>query len=456
MNPIRERMTARQVQQSIIGCILLQPECFPVVAEYIESADCFQDDDLAVIYGSMLELRHSGMVPDHISLIAALERIDSGPSVVLAAECLSIPTSTALVEQYAQIMAEDYALRKLAEDATAVAKAAGRNPSIEDITAQAAMMVQDIQRRISKDRLMDVCDFTEDALSALNAMRTANGVDGLATGYRELDMLIGGIKPQDILVVAARPGGGKTAWLVSVALNMARQGVPVLFVSLEMSREQMTRRMIQCVGGVDTNLIKKGFLGDAEYAKALQAGKALALLPVTIIAPNGNFTTNALSGYIRRQMTRGGVGLVIIDYLQLMAGTGTNRQEQVAEISRDIKGAAREFDIPMLVAAQLNRLADGAPPKLSHLRESGAIEQDADRVLFLSPDEKAPKGSVVVKITFDLAKNRHGQTGPRDYEFLPNVQQFRDINAPQEPPQSYEYADDDVPFDDEPTQEKLF
>jgi len=453
MKEIRDRMTPLEIQQAAIGCILLNPECFPLISEYVEGPEVFQDEELSDIYAAMLELRHDGKVPDTHSLVWKLQDVNDGHAAVVAAQCLSVPQTTALAEQYAQILAHDHALRCLANEAYSVAKAAGGNPSIEEITSQAAGMVQEIQRRMSKDRIAKASDFTASAMDSFRAMASCGGIHGMPTGYKELDILIGGINAPDILVVAARPAGGKTAWCVSVALNAAKAGTPVLFVSLEMSREQMVMRMIQCLGGVDTKKVKiGGIFARAEITKAEQAAALLESLPITIIAPHGNMSVNALCGYIRRQRMGTGVGLVVVDYLQLMAGdvNTSSRQEEVSGISRGLKMAAQEFDVPMIVAAQLSRQADGSTPRLSHLRESGAIEQDADRVLFLVPDEKADKNEPMAEVSFDVAKNRHGQTGQCKYAFHRQIQRFVvPGQSPFEEPQAQRHDyDDSVPFDD--------
>jgi replicative DNA helicase len=453
-----------QAERAVIGSLIVDPTCWPVVAEYIEGPDCFEDPDLGRIYEAMREIRACGNTPDVTMLCAALHDASSAVLTKLAETVDGPPVQTSIhAEQYAQEVAYAHAYRQLAAEAVTVARMAGqRLESIEEVMQRAARMVEQIRQRVARERIANLGGAECGTMERLRAMAESDGVHGLATGFPALDRIIGGLNAPDILCVAGRPGGGKTAWCLNVAINVARKGVPVLFVSLEMGVDQLNMRAVQCIGKVDTSRLKTRFLRDTTMANAEAANAELATLPIKAIAP-GSLTVEQLAAYIQRQQTTIGCGLVIVDYLQLMAGgkKASNRQEEVAEISRGIKRVATEQNVPVIVAAQLNRDAETNRPRLSHLRESGAIEQDADRVLFLVPDADADRAAHTVNVIADVAKNRHSNTGETTLTFERHIQLFRDpsVEVVQSQPTRFPYADpppDDQPFDDYDTEEIQF
>jgi replicative DNA helicase len=263
-----------------------------------------------------------------------------------------------------------------------------------------------------------------------SASRGHDELDGLTTGLADLDRLIGGLKPGEVTIVAARPSVGKTAFALNVAAHVHQEShCGVLIYSLEMTALQLTSRLLCLTGGVDVERIKSGFLGRDTISKAQWAATSLDAAPVWV-DESVSLTPMDLRARSRRHAAQHhGLGLIIIDYLQLMhtSGRSENRQNEVSEISRAVKCVARELNVPVLCLSQLSREAEksaGYGPQLAHLRDSGAIEQDADIVLMLSRPGKGQQEDGDNLVNIRVAKNRNGMTGDLQAVFLRNTQQF--------------------------------
>ena len=294
-----------------------------------------------------------------------------------------------------------------------------------------------------------------------NLIKSHSGITGLPTGFTELDKLLSGLQPSDMIVLAARPSVGKTAFALNIATHAAvHDQKPVLMFSLEMAKEQLAQRMLCLEGQIDTGRLRDGFLAGKEFPKVQHAADKLSRAPI-FIDDTANITALEIRSKARRHKSQHGLELLVVDYMQLMSSPrrAENRQVEISDISRSIKGLARELSVPVIAISQLSREAerdDTGTPKLSHLRESGAIEQDADVVLMLSRPRDEENRNL---IKLHVAKQRNGPTGEVDLFFDRNTQRFGDLVddaskfAPSAqvhesaPDYGEEYvSDDDVPF----------
>jgi len=255
---------------------------------------------------------------------------------------------------------------------------------------------------------------------------------GLATGFRDLDRKLGGLQPANLVIVAARPAMGKSALAANIATNVALEGGTVAMFSLEMSREEIVQRLLCSIGRVDSMKLRTGQLGPQLWQKVVHAASKMYQVPV-YIDDSGQLTVTDIRAKSRRLKRAHGLDLVIVDYLQLMQGSNReNRQQEIAEISRSLKNLARELEVPVIAVSQLNRGLESREdkrPRLGDLRESGAIEQDSDLVMFIyrheyyHPEAQETKGLAEVIV----AKHRSGSTGKVDMTFLPEFTLFADL-----------------------------
>ncbi|HDK45140.1 MAG TPA: replicative DNA helicase [Actinobacteria bacterium] len=255
---------------------------------------------------------------------------------------------------------------------------------------------------------------------------------GLATGFRDLDRKLGGLQPANLVIVAARPAMGKSALAANIATNVALEGGTVAMFSLELSREEIVQRLLCSIGRVDSMKLRTGPLGPQLWQKVVHAASKMYQVPV-YIDDSGQLTVTDIRAKSRRLKRAHGLDLVIVDYLQLMQGSNReNRQQEIAEISRSLKNLARELEVPVIAVSQLNRGLESREdkrPRLGDLRESGAIEQDSDLVMFIyrheyyHPEAQETKGLAEVIV----AKHRSGSTGKVDMTFLPEFTLFADL-----------------------------
>jgi replicative DNA helicase len=289
--------------------------------------------------------------------------------------------------------------------------------------------------------------------------KSHSGITGLATGFDELDKILSGLQPSDMVVLAARPSVGKTALALNIAAHAGiRENKGVMIFSLEMAQEQLTQRLLCMEGRIDSRKLREGFMPGQEISKLPAAASRVYPAPI-FIDDTANITMLEIRSKARRHLAQHDVQLIIIDYLQLMMGTrrAENRQVEISDISRGIKGLARELRIPVMALSQLSREAekdDSGVPKLSHLRESGSIEQDADVVLMLwrppahtrtQGRNDQPADDNLIKLS--IAKQRNGPTGIIDLLFLKNIQRFENVAKDSRP--FVQSADEDMGDEDE-------
>lgn len=420
----REPPRSIEAEMSLIGAVVLEPAMLEEVLPIVGDGSAFSDARLGAIYATMLRLYEGRKTFDLVQLKDELERVGEIESVgiELAVECAEAVPAAANAVFYARIVAEKARLRNLAE-------ALGRG--LHDVYHMSELSTADdvigeVEARVlaSTERRSATDAVSLKQLASEEAERIAahDGVDrGLMTGYIALDDMLGGMQPGDMVILAARPSMGKTALAINIAENVAGRGVPTLVFSLEMSGRSLVQRLLSDKTQVSVSTLRRA---KVDFVSLANAADKLGSLPIEVDDTSG-IPIHEMRARARRDARRRGTGLIVIDYLQLVTASSrtSNRQEEVGSVSRGIKAMAMELGVPVLCLAQLNRNAehrDGNRPRMSDLRDSGSIEQDADVVILLHREEyynrSDPNWALANPDSVDLAelivsKHRNGATG---------------------------------------------
>jgi len=422
-----EDLTGRQMpynleaEQSVLGSILIDPGCLSAVLEYIKS-ESFYRRQHKELFSIMVAMFSSGLPIDFVTVLerAVTEGVfesDQAARIYLAQLAQIVPT-TVNVEAYARIVQEKYQLRCLmdiAKDVLHSASEAGeQEPSaLLDMTEQKLFEIRQGRETSGLQRIDEIIISSYDHLQRL----TGDDKDqylGMSTGFSDLDTILTGLNKSDLILVAARPAMGKSAFALNIATNVARRyNKKVAIFNLEMSKEQLVERMLSSEGSITGNLMRTGELKPDDWVRLAGAAQTLSAMPIYIDDAAG-LSVPEMKARLRRLKD---LGLVIIDYLQLMSSGRNieNRVQEVSEITRGLKIMAKELNVPIITLSQLSRGPDARAdhrPVLSDLRESGSIEQDADSVMFLYRDAYYNQDSAEQNIAECIvAKNRHGETG---------------------------------------------
>ncbi len=427
-----------EAEQSVIGSMLLDRDAILTASEII-SGDDFYSKQYGILFTSMVELYDEGKPVDLVTLQDRLKEKDVPPEVssleYVGNLIATVPTS-ANVKYYAEIVAEKSTLRKLIKASEEIANTcyAGKE-SLEDILETTEKNIFDLVQKRNADSFVPIRQIVMDAMDRIEkASHTKGNVTGIATGFLDLDYKTAGFQPSDLILVAARPSMGKTAFILNVAEYVAfKQNKTVAIFSLEMSRDQLVNRLFSMEARVDSQHIRTGNLSDDEWDSLIESAGMIGKSHL-IIDDTPGISIPELRSKCRRYKVEHGLEMVIIDYLQLMSGSGRrtdSRQQEISDISRALKALARELQVPIVALSQLNRTVEQRPdhrPMLSDLRESGAIEQDADVVMFLYRDEyynadSEKKGIAEVII----AKQRNGPIGTVELVWLPDFTKFANL-----------------------------
>lgn len=389
-----------EAEQSVLGAILLDREAIATAIELLRPDDFYQDIH-QIIFKAVINLYDENRSIDAVTLTEALrkeghlERI--GGATYLSTLARAVPTA-ASVRHYAEIVEAKAMLRNLINVGTnIVGRAYDASDDPKLLLDQAEQMIFDIAQHRMRKPYAVLKVLLVKAVERLERLyATKSGVTGVPTGYAELDDITSGLQPSDLVILAGRPSQGKTTLAVNIARNVAvRHQLPVGLFSLEMSADQLALRFLASEGPIDGHKLRSGSLDEKDFPRIAEAMGRLGEAPV-YIDDSPNLSVLELRGRARRMKRDGNVALIIVDYLQLMRGNtrSENRQQEISEISRAFKALARELEIPVLALSQLSRAVEGRPdrrPQLSDLRESGAIEQDADVVTFIHfPSENTP------------------------------------------------------------------
>jgi replicative DNA helicase len=425
-----------EAEQSVLGAVLIDRDAIVEVAEFLRAADFYRQAN-GTIYAAILDLFERREPIDIVTVSEALERNDQlegiGGRAYLSSLTNSTPTAVHAV-QYARIVERKAVLRNLIGAAGRIAGIGYEDPAEvqEAIDRAEAELFAVSQKRVESGfaKLDSLLHQAYDRLDYLHAHR--GEVSGVRTGFIDLDQLTTGLQKSDLVIVAARPSVGKT----SLALNIAefaavREKKSVGVFSLEMSKEQLVLRLLSSVANIDSQRLRSGFLEEVDFARIAPAMNALSQAPM-YIDDTPSISTMELRTKARRLQAEAGLDLVIVDYLQLMQAATTsrdaNRVQEVSEISRGLKALARELNVPVIALSQLSRqpeMRTENEPRLSDLRESGAIEQDADLVLFLYRDkERSGDEADGEVIKLKLAKHRNGPTGDLQLWFKKSQTRF--------------------------------
>ena len=424
-----------QAEQSVLGAVLLKPETLTDLVEIIRP-EMFYTRQNAQIYSEMLRLFTSDQTIDFVTLLDAVISDGVFPSadeakVYLTGLAETVP-SISNVKAYAQIVQEKYLVRQLMGVAKDILQDAGDEPDADLLLENAEQRIYEIRSGRDSSALTPLSSSMVETLTNLQKISgpDADKYKGIPTGFRLLDTVLTGLGRGDLVILAARPGMGKTSFALNVALNVAKsEKKTVAMFSLEMSREQLATRLLSSEACVENTRLVTGSLRETDWEKIAAAAGVLNRVDIRI-DDNPMLSVADMNAKCRRIDS---LGLVVIDYLQLMTSasggrSGENRQQVVSEMSRMLKVMAKELNVPVICLSQLSRAnekRDDKRPMLSDLRESGAIEQDADIVMFLYRDdyynEDSEKRNIAECI---VAKNRHGETGKVELRWMPEYTTF--------------------------------
>ncbi len=426
-----------EAEQSVIGCMMLARDAITIAADMLQEED-FYSRQYALVFQSIVELNDAGRSVDIVTLQNKLREKDAPPEVssleFVKDLMLSIPTA-AHIRDYAEIVAEKAVLRRLirASDEIANACYTGKD-SLEIILEDTEKSIFNIVQRRNTGDFVPIRQVVLSAMERIEkASKTKGNVTGVATGFLDLDYKTAGMQPADLILVAARPSMGKTALVLNIAQYVAfKSDLPLAVFSLEMSREQLVNRLFSLESRVDSQHIRTGNLSDREWEDLID-GAGIVGRSKLIIDDTPGISIPELRSKCRKFKMEHDIQMVIIDYLQLMSGSGRSdsRQQEVSEISRALKALARELNVPVIALSQLSRAVEQRPdhrPMLSDLRESGAIEQDADVVMFIYRDDYYHKDSEKKGIAeIIIAKQRNGPIGTVELAWLPDYTKFANI-----------------------------
>ena len=436
-----------EAEQSVIGSMVMDREAI-ITASEIVTADDFYQHQYGVMYESMVELFNEGKPVDLVTLQNRLKEKDVPPevsSLEFVRDIITTVPTSANVKYYATIVKEKAVLRRLIRVNEEIANDCylGRDP-LETILADTEKKIFDLLQSRSSGDFVPIRQVALNVLENIEkASKTKETVTGVPTGFIDLDYKTSGFQPSDFILIAARPSMGKTAFVLNVVDHVAvKRGIPCMVFSLEMSKEQLVNRMLSMESNVDSQKLRTGTLTDSDW-DAVVEGVGIIGGSKLIIDDTPGISISELRSKCRKMKLEHGLGMVIIDYLQLMTGSGKssdNRQQEISEISRSLKALAREMQAPVVALSQLSRACETRTdhrPMLSDLRESGAIEQDADVVMFLYRDDYYNKDSEMKDMAeVIIAKQRNGPIGTVNLVWMPQYTKFANATRPGQGPQS--------------------
>ncbi|MCI9081218.1 MAG: replicative DNA helicase [Lachnospiraceae bacterium] len=423
-----------EAEQSVIGAMIMDREAVIVASETLVRAD-FYHQQYGIIFEAIVEIFNEEQPVDVITLQNRL-REKEVPAELSSLEFVgelvaSVPTS-ANIKYYANIVKEKSMLRKLIKVNEDIANQCylGRD-SLEDIMADTEKQIFNLLSNRAGGDFVPIKQVVINALEKIElASKTKGNVTGLATGFVDLDYRMSGMQPSDLILVAARPSMGKTAFVLNIAQYVAfHSNLCTAIFSLEMSKEQLVNRLFALESRIDAQLLRSGNLADSDWEKLIEGAGTIGRSNL-IIDDTPGISISELRSKCRKYKLEHDLKLIIIDYLQLMSGSGRSdsRQQEISDISRSLKGLARELNVPVIALSQLSRQVEQRPdhrPMLSDLRESGAIEQDADVVMFIYRDDYYNKDTENKNIAeIIIAKQRNGPIGTVNLVWLPQFTKF--------------------------------
>ncbi len=426
-----------EAEQSVIGAMLMDRDAITIASEILTTEDFYQKQ-YGILFEAMVELYTENSPVDLVTLQNRLREKDVPPeisSLEFAGELITAVPTSVNVKSYAEIVAEKAALRRLIKVNEEIASAcyAGKD-SVDEIMEDTEKKIFQVLQRKTNDDFVPIKDVVLNALDKIEAAsRTKGNVTGHATGFIDLDYKTAGFQNSDLILIAARPSMGKTAFVLNIAEYMAfHSNETVAIFSLEMSKEQLVNRLFSLESHVEAQNLRTGNLSDSDWSSLIEAAGIIGKSNLIIDDTPGISVAN-LRSKCRKYKLEHNLGIIMIDYLQLMTGSrkAESRQQEISDISRSLKEIARELQVPVVALSQLSRAVEQRPdhrPMLSDLRESGAIEQDADVVMFLYRDDyynhDTDKKNVAEVI---IAKQRNGSIGTVELAWLPSFTKFANM-----------------------------
>ena len=429
-----------EAEQAVLGAMLIEREAISKVAEFLRPEDCYREAH-RLIFNAMLELYNKNDAVDMVTVIEFLRKGDkleaAGGISYITSLANSVPTA-ANVLYHAKIVEEKALLRQLINAATNIATLGYEgSEEVTGILDTAEKTILAVSSRRLGGEFTPIKSIIFDAFTKIEQLYASKGsITGLSTGFKDLDRLTSGLQPSDLILIAARPSMGKTAFVLNIAQHIGiKEKKAVAFFSLEMSKEQLVQRMLCAESTIDSQRLRIGELEPNDWTKLVAGADRLSSAPIFIDDTSG-ITVMEMRSKARRLKIEYDLQLIIIDYLQLMQGSSKkgseNRQQEISEISRSLKGLAREIGVPVIALSQLSRSVESRQvkkPMLSDLRESGSLEQDADIVAFLYRDDYYNPDSEQKNITeVIIAKHRNGPVDTIQLFFHKQFTKFSDLS----------------------------
>ena len=430
-----------EAEQAVLGAMLIEREAISKVAEFLRPEDCYREAH-RLIFNAMLELYNKNDAVDMVTIIEFLRKGDkleaAGGISYITSLANSVPTA-ANVLYHAKIVEEKALLRQLINAATNIASLGYEaSEEVTSILDTAEKTILSVSSRRMGGEFTPIKTIIFDAFTKIEELYASKGsITGLSTGFKDLDRLTSGLQPSDLILIAARPSMGKTAFVLNIAQHIGiKEKKAVAFFSLEMSKEQLVQRMLCAESTIDSQRLRIGELEPNDWTKLVSGADRLSAAPIFIDDTSG-ITVMEMRSKCRRLKIEYDLKLIIIDYLQLMQGSSKkgseNRQQEISEISRSLKGLAREIGVPVIALSQLSRSVESRQvkkPMLSDLRESGSLEQDADIVAFLYRDDYYNPDSEQKNITeVIIAKHRNGPVDTIQLFFHKQFTKFSDLST---------------------------
>lgn len=411
-----------EAEQSVIGSMLMDKDAIPSAVDILTKED-FYSTQYGIMFECMVELYNEAKPIDLITVQNRLKEKDVPPEVASLEAVKDIinvvPTSTN-IKTYANIVHDKAVMRRLIRASEDIANTcyAGKEP-IDEILEDTEKNIFDVIQQKNHGDIVPISEVAEKVLSKIEkASKTKEKITGVPSGFSDLDYMTSGFQPSDLVIVAARPSMGKTALVLNMVRHVAmKKKRPCLVFSLEMSKEQLVNRLLSMESDINSQKLRTGELGDNDWEQLVQAVMEVGNSPI-VIDDTTDMTVTEMRSKCRKVKLEKGLDLIVIDYIQLMSGSGKkneNRQQEISEISRNLKGIAREMECPVIALSQLSRAPDQRPdhrPQIADLRESGSIEQDADIVMFIYRDERYnPDTEHPGEAELIVAKHRNGSVG---------------------------------------------
>ncbi len=429
-----------EAEQSVIGSMIMDREAIVAASELLTGED-FYNKQYGIMFETMLELNDEGKPVDLVTLQNRLKEKDVPPevsSLEFVRDLITAVPTSANVKYYADIVANKSVLRKMIRLNEEIANNCyAEKESLEFIMEDAEKRIFQLTQKRNTGDFVPIRQIVMNALDKIEiSAKNRGSVTGIPTGFTDLDYRTAGMQPSDLVLIAARPSMGKTAFVLNIAQHVAfKQNLPVAIFSLEMSKEQLVNRMFSLESNVDAQKLRTGQMADQEWARLIEGAGIIARSNLMIDDTPG-ISISELRSKCRKLKMEKGLSMIIIDYLQLMSGSGRSdsRQQEISDISRSLKAVARELSVPVLALSQLSRAVEQRPdhrPMLSDLRESGAIEQDADVVMFIYRDDYYNHDTEKKGISeIIIAKQRNGPIGTVELAWLPEYTKFANLERP--------------------------